>query len=273
MEIIDAHQHIGDLGSAMGDFQVFDKKGAGLEEDLRLRVKLMKELDISWAVVQPAHGYLKPDGIKDTMRVNDSVAAFRKMDPQHFPIAMGTVEPMHGERSMPEIDRCKFELKLDGLSWHHRFQGCFIDNKWMRPILRRMAELTMVPFIHTLPQEELEAPWRVEKLAREFPELTFVALDAFSLYEGRLLAFHITEKTPNILWDLSGLHSWVSLETWIKNNGHADRFVFSAEATYAATTTGRRPPLLDHILECGLSDADKANILGKNIRRLFPQAP
>ena len=53
----------------------------------------------------PPNGYLKSDGLKDTMLVNDVVAQYHKLDPVHFPIVLGTVEPSHGERSLPEIDR------------------------------------------------------------------------------------------------------------------------------------------------------------------------
>ena len=271
MEIIDAHQHIGDLSASMGDSQVFEQKLSD-DADHERRVETMRSLGVSWAVIQPSHGYLKPDGIKDTMRVNDAVAAYRDRDPVHFPIALGTVEPMYGERGFPEIDRAKHELKLDGLSWHHRFQGCFIDNKWIRPILRRMAELDMVPLIHTLPTEELEASWRLQKLAYEFPELTFLALDAFMAYEGRLQALHIAEHTPNILWDIHGVHSISAIEPWIQEHG-SEKLVFSGEMSYSAVIKDRRPVLLDEMLESSLPDDDKANIMGRNIRRLFPNAP
>lgn len=38
----------------------------------------MDAAGISWAALQPCHGYLRPDGIKDTMRVNDRMATYRR---------------------------------------------------------------------------------------------------------------------------------------------------------------------------------------------------
>jgi hypothetical protein len=46
---------------------------------------------------------------KDTMRSNDTVAAYRRRDPERFPVACGTVEPLHGARSLGEIERMKHE--------------------------------------------------------------------------------------------------------------------------------------------------------------------
>lgn len=273
MEVVDTHQHIGDLSDALGDFEAHETK-FGPQEELAGRVRALQAAGVDWAIIQPAHSYLRAEGIKDTMRVNDAVAAYRQRDPAHFPLALGTVEPLHGERSLAEIDRCKHELRLDGLSWHHRLQGCYIDNKWMRPILRRMADLGMVPVIHTNAESKLEAPWRLQRLAEEFPELTFIALDAFYSYEQTLEVLHIAEHTPNILWDVGGPMGWASIEAWVQRHGSA-QFTFSTGASYAATRSGGggRSRLLETILRSSLSEQDKANILSGNVRRLFRLPP
>ena len=266
MEVIDAHYHIGDLTNVLGKDEGHESTLV-MEEEQRLRVGQLTEAGISWAVVQPSHGYLKSDGLKDTMLVNDVVAQYHKLDPVHFPIALGTVEPSHGERSLPEIDRVKYVLGLDGLSWHHRFQGCFIDNKWMWPILRRVADLKLVPFVHASAESNLESPWRLQRLALEFPEITFVALDAFFSYERTQEVMHLAERTPNIIWDAGG-PSRISVEQWVRHHG-SERLVFSRGPSYAGRSMPGRPILLASIVESNLSDQDKANILGANIRRLF----
>ena len=271
MEVIDTHQHIGDLSDALGDFEAHTLT-LSPDEEFANRVETLKAAGIDWAVIQPAHSYLRTNGIKDTMAVNDAVAAYRERDPQHFPIALGTVEPSHGERSLEEIDRCKHELGFSGMSWHHRFQGCFIDNKWMRPILRRMADLEMTPVIHTNSESKLEASWRLQKLAFEFPELTFLSLDAFFSYEEGLAALHLAERTPNIMWDAGGPMGWGSIEAWVRNNG-SEKITFSSGLSYAANRGSGRPRLLNAILRSSLSDDDKANILGRNTRRLFRMPP
>ncbi|MBI3742918.1 MAG: amidohydrolase family protein [Chloroflexi bacterium] len=268
MEVVDAHQHIGDLADALGDFEAHETKQS-VEEEAQGRVRALDAGGVDWAIIQPAHAYLKPDGIKDTMRINDGIAAYRRFAPTRFRMALGTVEPLHGERTMEEVDRCKRELKLDGLSWHHRLQGCYIDNKWMRPILRRMADLKMVPLIHTNAESKLEAPWRLQRLAYEFPEHTFIALDAFYSYEQSMEVLFIAERTPNILWDVGGPTGWAQVAAWIPKHG-SEKFTFSAGISYAAMRKPGRSRLLDSILKSpGLTDDDKANILSRNVRKAF----
>ena len=267
MEVLDAHQHVGSLINVMGGAPEASGAAISMEEEQKNRVRRLKQSGIDKAVIQPAHGYLKPDGIKDTMRVNDDIAAYRKLNPEFFPIALGTVEPTHGERSLEEIDRVKHELGLSGLSWHHRFQGCFIDNKWMRPILRRMADLDLVAFVHTNAESGLEAPWRLQVLALEFPELTFVALDAFFTHGMTNQLLNTADRTPNIIWDAGGPTS-MSIDEWVSHHG-SESLTFSIGPGYADRGTPKRPPLLDSILESSMSEADKANILGNNLRRLF----
>ena len=122
VEVVDAHQHLGSLSNAMGHYGGREVE-VSLEDDSRTRAEGLEAVGIDWAVIQPSHGYLKPEGIKDTMRLNDSMAQYRKLSPTRFPVVLGTVEPMHGERSLEEVDRAKSELGLNGLSWHHRFSG------------------------------------------------------------------------------------------------------------------------------------------------------
>src|SRR5207245_1359190 len=106
--------------------------------------------------------------------------------------------PLYGERGLPEIERCKFDLKLNGLCWHHRFQGSFIDTRWMWPTLERMSELKMVPLVHTNADSNLEAPWRLQRLAKEFPHLTFMGLDGLWSTDRAGYILETAKTTPNI---------------------------------------------------------------------------
>lgn len=271
-EIVDAHQHVGGLGDALG---AWGDDASDPEAERRARLLAMDAAGIAWSVIQPAHSYLRPDGIRDTRRVNDGIAAYRAAAPERFRVALGTVEPSHGERSLDEIERAAAELALDGLSWHHRLQGGFIDSPWMRPYLRRMGELGLVPAIHTNAESRLEAPWRLQKLAFEFPELTFIAYDAFYSYEQTTEVLFLAERTPNVVWDLGGPYVpglFSLIEPAVRALG-SQRFCFSGEMSYVASMVGaERPRLLAVILASGLPDADKANLLGGSMRGVFAGA-
>jgi predicted TIM-barrel fold metal-dependent hydrolase len=265
-EIVDAHQHVGSLADALS----FSGRTMGqelpLEEDAAQRIRAMDTVGVDWSVLQPSHGYLKADGLRDTMRVNDRMAAYKRLAPERFRAVLGTVEPMHGEASLPEIERCKHELGLDGMAWHHRFQGCYIDSRWMWPILERMQTLDMVPLIHVNVESSLEAHWRLQRLADDFPDRSFLAMDGLWSYERARHVLHTTAQSPNVIWDLGGPAIYVSIEEWVERNG-SETICFSADIGYGGG--GERPKLLDLIERARIEEQDKENILGRNIRRLF----
>ena len=103
MEIFDIHHHLGALTG--GSLQ----EGVGWQDrDYANRVRIMEANGVTHAAILAATGYIQADGIKDTMRANDVVAAYRTRDPERFPVACGTVEPLHGSRSLGELDRIVF---------------------------------------------------------------------------------------------------------------------------------------------------------------------
>ena len=167
------------------------------------------------------------------MRSNDTVAAYRQRDPRRFPVAAGIVEPLHGARSLQELERIKHELRLEGVVWHNRFQGVALDHELMRPLLRKVSELGLVPLVHTNAESNLEAAWRLERLANEFPELTFIAMDALAGHHGGL-ALEIAKRTPNIIWDNSGS---TTRDSWCGSSRRRDR---TSSSSAAPTTRPRR---------------------------------
>ena len=267
MEIVDAHQHVGTLQDAMPKSDYVIGEALPVDVDAARRIKLMDDIGISWAVLQPSHDYLRPDGIRDTMRVNDRMAAYRTAAPGRFCAVMGVVEPLHGERSLPEIERCKRELNLNGIAWHHRFAGCYIDSRWMWPYLERMQELGLVPLIHVNAESSLEAPWRLQRLAKEYPDLTFIGLDGLWSFERARQILDNAPTTPNVIWDMGGPNVYVGVEEWVKKNG-ADTLCFSADIAYAQESA-KKPSLLIQLENARISVADKEKILGGNMRRVF----
>jgi hypothetical protein len=100
MEIFDIHHHLGSLSG--GSLQ----EGDGWQDrDYASRVRIMEANGVTRSAILAATGYIQADGIKDTMRCNDTVAAYRKRDPKRFPVASmvwcGTV----AFRESPSITR------------------------------------------------------------------------------------------------------------------------------------------------------------------------
>ena len=262
MEVFDIHHH---LGSLMGGSL---QEGDGWEEsDYANRARVMDANGVSMAAILAATGYIQADGIKDTMRCNNAVAAYRKRDPKRFPAACGIVEPLHGPRSLGELERIKHELKLEGVVWHSRFQGVAVDHQLMRPLLKKVSELKLVPLIHTNAESNLEAVWRLERLALEFPELTFVSLDALTTNANSQLTLDIAKRTPNILFDTAHVRGSAYVRQFVEAVG-SQRLIFGS-LFYSQPASYEHCSTIDEIKAAKISEQAKANILALNAKRLF----
>ncbi len=264
MEIFDAHHHV--VTSYRDDPSKWDS-------EQRTRVEVMDENGIDMAVVQPSHGYLQPDGIKDTMRLNDAMAEYRDKNRKRFPVAIGTVEPGHGPRSLGEVERAAQELRLNGLSWHHFLCGSYIDTPIMYSIVKKMDEVGLVPMVHIYAENALEAPWRLARMASDFPHMTFIGMDGFSSHDQGTMVLDIAKKTPNILFDTALLRVPGFVKDAVETVG-SERLVFgsnqySEPAIYRQSPRPRWSDVLDLVKNAPISEPDRANILGLNLQRAF----
>jgi predicted TIM-barrel fold metal-dependent hydrolase len=273
LDIIDAHQHVGDLsdsltmdGAAHGQRESEDVRR---ERDVAKRLALLDQQHVRQSVIIASHAYLRPDGIADTRRVNEGVVRYCQVRPDRFPYPVGVVEPLYGERGLAELDRCRDELGMTGISFHTRFQGVALDSPWMFRYLERMGELGLVPFVHALGVIADQALWRVDKLARAMPDLTMVVLAGFADAETPLQLHDVADRNPNLVFDISlAINFETFVEPAVRRLG-AHRFVFGSDTYSAATRPGH---VLGQLLGSAMADADKAAIAGGNIRRVLSAA-
>lgn len=262
MAICDIHHHLGSLSG--GSLQ----EGEGwMERDYTSRIAMMEQNHIDFVAILAATGYIQADGIKATMRSNDTVAAYRKLDPKRFPIAAGIVEPLHGTASLGELERMKHELHLDAVVWHHRFQGVAIDHQLMRPIIKKVSELGLVPFVHANAESNVEAAWRLERLAREFPDVTFIGMDSLMGNANAQMVLEIAKRTPNIIWDNSHASNANFLRRFVEEAG-SERLILGS-TYYSTPPSYSKNHALEMIMESGMLEEDKANVLALNAKRLF----
>ena len=268
-DVFDVHHHVGRAFDALGGELVGegDDAVAFARVELADRLRIMDEGGVRQALVIPGHGYLRPDGIADTRRVNDEIAAYRDRTADRFPVACGIVEPTHGAASFAEIARVHDELGLVALSFHTRFQGVSLDSQWILRYLERMGELGLVPILHAMDDTPEEALWKLASVARAHPDLPIVALDAFGGFEATRQCFFVAETAPNIVFDTSLSYNFDFIEDFARRFGAA-RVVFGTDL-YSHPVGQRISHLLPQILASALPDADKSAILGGNARALF----
>ena len=267
-DVFDVHHHGGRAFDALGgQLPSEEELGRYAEVELSDRIRIMDEGGVHQAMVIPGHGYLRPNGLADTRSVNDEIAAYRDARPDRFPVACGIVEPTYGPASLQEIERCARELGLVALSFHTRFQGVSLDSQWIVRYLERMGEAGLVPVIHAMDDTPEEALWKLTRVARSFPDLTIVALDAFGGFEATRQCFLVGELAPNVVFDTSLSYNFDFIEDFARRFG-AERVVFGTDL-YSHPVGRRISHLLPQIEASGLADVDKAAILGGTARRLF----
>lgn len=268
-DVFDVHHHVGRAFDALGG-ALDDAAGNATEiarVELAERLRIMDEGGVRQALVIPGHGYLRPNGLADTRRVNDEIAAYRDRTPDRFPVACGIVEPRDGPHALREIERIEAELGLVAISFHTRFQGVSIDSQWIKRYLERMGELGLVPIIHAMDDTPEEALWKLASIARSLPDLTIVALDAFSSYEATRQCSFVADVAPNVVFDTSLSYNFDFLEDFAERFG-PERVMFGTDL-YSWPVGRRVSHLLPQIVACGLPRDAKTAILGGNARRVF----
>lgn len=268
-DVIDVHHHVGDASAVMGSMPFGDRPWPTVSEseEFARRLEIMETGGADQAVVIPGHGYLRPHGIRDTRDVNDAIAAYRDRDPAHFPVAVGVVEPTHGDLSFDEIDRAADELGLAGISFHVRFQGVSLDNRWVRLYVERIVEKGMTPVIHAVAETSENPMWKVAALGWAFPDAEMLVLDAFGTHERTKECFFTAEVAPNLVFDTSLTHGWGFIEQFVREFGPR-RVAFGTDL-YSWPLGRRLSPIAAEVAQSALDADAKALILSGNARRLF----
>lgn len=265
--VFDIHQHVGLL--SVSDRVEGGETSLDIDKDYRRRIEIMDRFGVSKGAIMPALQYERPNGQADTRRINELMAEYKRRYADRFPIAIGTVEPLHGEElGLAELERMKHELHLDGVVWHHRFQGVFMADRRMRPFLRKAEELGMPAFVHLFAESTMEAPWGLEVLADAFPGVTFIAIDAFSGYTQTRYMLSLGKRYRNVLFETAALFPLGRLiEEFVEQLG-SERIVYGSDL-YLDPLMYNVPHVLEEIRAAAITPQDRENILWNNACRLF----
>ena len=264
--ILDVHNHVGELPRRGQVTSGVSEPGLTPEDELRSRLSKLDARGVSQAVVIPNHAYLRPQGLADTRKVNDAIAAYRDRTPDRFPAAVGISEPLYGEQGLAEIDRCKSELGLVGMSLHTGFQGVRLNSVWVRRFLERMGAIGLVPFVHCWGESPPEALWQMDVVAGDFPDLKMIVMSAFSTQDQGQFLPYVADRRPNLVFDTAVPRHLPDILHAIRTVG-ADRILYGSDLYSAPTDL--TPDPLPQLLELPLDDREMAALLGESARAVL----
>ena len=269
MDVFDSHQHCGDTIPGWGETFGRGAPPDPVAADLDGRLPMMDAHGIGQALIMPSMSYERTDALGAVRALNDRAAAFKRARPDRFPVALGTIDLWLGRAAHDEARRVLRELGLDGIAWHHRLQGTYIDDPRMHPILEELALAGRPALIHCFAESTFEAPWRLENLAEAHRGVQFIAADIFSSYDQSVWAMRLARRHPNLWFDTAAITSNAgSLGQWIASAGD-DRLLFGSNC-YGPIMTDWQPAAIELVLRSSsIPESAKPKILGANARRLF----
>ncbi len=289
VEVIDAHVHLVTPGMVERTMRpVTPIRARALEaatEARRRRLRdlpgqTLEEIAAWWERQLDAHGVAAAFFIA-VGEANEELAEFCALNPSRF-FGWGSLrDPLHPDAARTVL---RFpEWGLRGLKLYPPTQRFSASDRAIFPVYEKAAELGIPVLFHfgitVAPVYDLmyANPLHLSAALKQFPEVTFglAHFGAGFLRETLLLAYH----TENLFVDTSGTNNWrqycpgnPSLESVF-----ADALrVFGPHRVVFGTDTAVGPyrgQILQEQLEIlerlGLSEEERALVMGKNARRLF----
>ena len=260
---LDAHQHYGFVAIYQtGQLTTAEWRADELVE----RCTAMDRLGVVRAVIMPGNSYLRPNGLIDTRAINDGIAEYCRARPDRFAAGLGVVEPLYGAAGLHELDRIA-EIGLAGVSYHARFQGVATDDLWIKRHMSRIADLGLVPFVHTYADSALEAPALIGDLAATCPDTTIVVLDGFGTLRHYRECLSVATQHENLVFDTSQAYSPVILREFAKVVG-AHRLVFGS-SIYSIPLDAVTHNTPDALAATGFAGAELIAILGGTLSEIL----
>jgi predicted TIM-barrel fold metal-dependent hydrolase len=264
IEIVDTHVH---ARSRKRRFNAYfpGEDGDGQRDEVEVRRELLAQFGVQAAFLMPdCHHNGSVTGVQEA---NDEVQRQVGISDE-LRVGMLTVPLEDADESVAELERA-YRNGLRGLTLHHRFAAKTVDTPVMWPLLEAVRANPMPVFVHCLYESGFEAPWRLERLAADFPDLTFIALMGMMTPTAAMWVVHIAERYPNIVFETAGLtvSGGVMIRAMCERVG-AGRLVYGSDLSVNPQSYYFPGPLFE-ILASPIGDDDKRAILGENAMRLF----
>jgi predicted TIM-barrel fold metal-dependent hydrolase len=264
----DAHQHVDFGGYSVGAPDARE----WLRSDFDERAAMMKAAGIACSVLMPSYDYDKRAGLQSTAKVIEGLVEYQSWGPELFPWLGCTVEPQHYSGGVELLEKTLAGGRFRIASWHNRYQGLSVDAPVMFEFAEVAARYDCVLFVHGTGNLDHEEAWRIAHLARAFPQVRFVVLDAMMTYASMHILADLLSEVDNTWLDTAGATSFVHLVRHIGNTIGWSRVLFGSD--YYGKTRGGTAALMRHQLHlCDLSEDRLLDVFQRNLTGLLGAAP
>jgi predicted TIM-barrel fold metal-dependent hydrolase len=229
--------------------------------------ELLRRMDRSG--VDQAVAWLQPPYLRDVGPGNAYVHEAMRSHPDRI-LGFGWADPNLGvDRAKEAVHRCVEDYGLFGVKLNGAQNSFYIDSPELSlPVIEEIASLGARLAFHVGGDAcEHTHPFRVGKIARQFPELTILAVHmggaAFADLSDAMI--EIARDCPNLHLIGSAIRAIRVLEA-VRTLG-ADRVSFGSDTPFALMWVERAK--YDALLDGEVSAGDRQKIMGGNVARLF----
>ncbi len=248
--IIDVHSHVGHT--------ITSNVGQSVEE----WIARMETSGIDQAVLSVAAGGLQADGIADTRRANDGVAAAVAARPDLFPVGLASIEVRHGAAAWHEVARAFDELGLKGLAFHATFEGFSADSAAFAAVLDAVGDRRGLVLLHSTPDAKA-SPRAIAAVAVRYPALTFIMGHPVFSNDQKAQAVAAVASTPNVHVDIAYQSDPATTEFFVREIG-AGRVFFGSDAPFFSPAD-----VIRSVEQADIGEDDRESIFAGNARALL----
>ncbi|MBX9471685.1 amidohydrolase family protein [Microcella sp.] len=248
--IIDVHTHVGRTITS------------GIGQSVAESIALMSSTGIAQAILSVAAGGLQSEGVTDTRRANDEIAATVVAHPDLFPVGLASVEVRHGPVAVAEVHRAFDELGLKGLAFHATFEGFTVVSPAFASLLDAVGERRGLILVHSTPDAKA-SPSAIAAVAARYPTLTFIMGHPVFSDDQKKQAVEAVLATPNVLVDIAYQADPATTEFFVREVGAA-RVVFGSDAPFFDPAE-----VIRSVEQARITDAERDAILAGNARSII----
>ncbi len=243
--IIDSHCH---MGGSYGSTYIPDGSPQAI-------LKSMKGLGIDVACVSHTAA-LGPGHTWGNDRIMEAAIAY----PGKFYIYC-TINPFYPNKILNELDRCFENPYTKGIKLHPHIHGRPTDHKNYLPVFEYAAKKKCPVLVHVYTMEEIR---NMDKFASEYPEVSFIMAHIGGEAINMEKAIDVINRHDNVFGDFAVSRVWEGNVEWLTAEAGSHKLLFGSDTPFMSPV-----PTVARIALAEISEEDKKNILGLNMKRIL----
>ncbi|MCL2527543.1 MAG: amidohydrolase family protein [Defluviitaleaceae bacterium] len=244
LEVIDAHAHIGNVN-------IFNNP-RNMAEDM---IANMDALGVASACIS-ALAAIQGDYKRGNDITIDAVTRY----PGRFH-GFVVINPSYTDDIVHELERC---LKVDdmrGIKIHPAGHGFMPDHKYYNAVYETADKYSLPVLIHTWGSMDVAA---VGNIAPRYPNANLIMGHSGADSRGMEAAIDLVNKYDNVYGDLAISLAYEGNVEWFVKEIGAEKVLYGTDMPFFSPS-----PNLGRVAMADISDAEKKNVLGLNIKKLL----